>query len=50
MTDAKTDIKQSEEWQKAVAYEILDSDIELFQSRATRFNRCPELLTLNVGL
>ena len=28
MTDAKTDIKQSEEWQKAVAYEILDSDIE----------------------
>lgn len=28
MTEAKTDIKQSEEWQKATAYEILDSDIE----------------------
>ncbi len=28
MADAKTDIKQSEEWQKAVDYEILDSDIE----------------------
>lgn len=28
MSDAKTDIKQSEEWQKATAYEILDSDIE----------------------
>ena len=28
MAEAKTDIKQSEEWQKAVAYEILDSDIE----------------------
>lgn len=28
MTDAKTDIKQSEEWQKATAYEILDEDIE----------------------
>lgn len=28
MSEAKTDIKQSEEWQKAVAYEILDEDIE----------------------
>lgn len=28
MADAKTDIKQSEEWQKATAYEILDEDIE----------------------
>jgi acyl dehydratase len=28
VAEAKTDIKQSEEWQKAVAYEILDSDIE----------------------
>ncbi|PKB14395.1 acyl dehydratase [Novosphingobium kunmingense] len=28
MADAKTDIKQSEEWQKAVDYEIQDSDIE----------------------
>jgi len=28
VSEAKTDIKQSEEWQKAVAYEILDSDIE----------------------
>ena len=28
MADAKTDIKQSEEWQKAVAYEISDDDIE----------------------
>ena len=28
MSEAKTDIKQSDEWQKAVDYEILDSDIE----------------------
>lgn len=28
MAEAKSDIKQSEEWQAAVAYEILDSDIE----------------------
>lgn len=28
MAAAKTDIKQSEEWQKAVAYEITDHDIE----------------------
>lgn len=28
MADTGTDIKQSEEWQKAVAYEILDADIE----------------------
>ncbi|QGN54205.1 MaoC family dehydratase N-terminal domain-containing protein [Novosphingobium sp. Gsoil 351] len=28
MAEVKTDIKQSDEWQKAVAYEILDSDIE----------------------
>ena len=28
MSEAKTDIKQSEEWQKAVAYEITDHDIE----------------------
>jgi len=28
VAEAKSDIKQSEEWQKAVAYEILDSDIE----------------------
>ena len=28
MADTKTDIKQSEEWQKAVAYEITDADIE----------------------
>ncbi len=28
MSEAKTDIKQSEEWQKAVAYEILDEDVE----------------------
>lgn len=28
MAKAETDIKQSEEWQKAVAYEILDEDIE----------------------
>ena len=28
MADTKTDIKQSDEWQKAVAYEITDKDIE----------------------
>ncbi|HPB20741.1 MAG TPA: MaoC family dehydratase N-terminal domain-containing protein [Novosphingobium sp.] len=28
MSEAKTDIKQSDEWQKAVAYEITDHDIE----------------------
>lgn len=28
MADAKTDIKQSDEWQKAVAYEISEDDIE----------------------
>src|SRR3546814_8293041 len=28
MADAKTDIKQSDEWQKAVAYEITDADID----------------------
>lgn len=28
MTSKKADIKQSEEWQKATSYEILDSDIE----------------------
>jgi len=28
MSEAKTDIKQSDEWQKATAYEILDTDIE----------------------
>ncbi|WP_260582863.1 MaoC family dehydratase N-terminal domain-containing protein [Sphingopyxis sp. PET50] len=28
MAEAKTDIKESEEWQKAVAYEITDADIE----------------------
>ena len=28
MSEAKTDIKQSDEWQKAVAYEITDADIE----------------------
>ena len=28
MAETKSDIKQSEEWQKAVAYEILDSDID----------------------
>ncbi len=28
MADTKTDIKQSEEWQKATAYEITDHDVE----------------------
>ena len=28
MSDTKTDIKQSEEWQKATAYEISEDDIE----------------------
>ena len=28
MSEAKADIKRSEDWQKATAYEILDSDIE----------------------
>ncbi|WP_041384257.1 FAS1-like dehydratase domain-containing protein, partial [Sphingopyxis alaskensis] len=28
MANAKADIKQSDEWQKAVAYEITDADIE----------------------
>ena len=28
MTEAKSDIRESEEWQKAVAYEITDADIE----------------------
>ena len=28
MAEAKNDIKESEEWQKAVAYEITDADIE----------------------
>jgi hypothetical protein len=28
MAEAKSDIKQSDEWQQAVAYEITDQDIE----------------------
>ena len=39
MSEAKTDIKQSEEWQKAVAYEILDEDVERQQQLKQRPRR-----------